>query len=222
LSILDNLLEEIYTDISGNSPIIELPAPPLAYSLEPLDVLPYTTYIIQISAPQKITVEIYGTQIFPEVTAIQPVKLPPAQAINTVKRIIIEPHTLASNYSPQVVDEREKQVVDTGEPVVIPDHIIVHNSVPSDEFAINFCTNYKDYIKNVVSNEIYPTWPVETIYANILAALSFTLNRIYTNWYPKQGYNFNITSRYAFDNKWVYGRNYYNNISVIVDYIFNY
>jgi hypothetical protein len=169
-----------------------------------------------------MTVEVYGTQIFPNVTAIQPIHLPPKQVINNLKRIVIEDHTLTGYYSPAVLDVAEKQIVDTGEPVVIPDHIMIHNSVPSDDLASNYCTGYKDYIMNVVSNEIYPTWPIETIYANVLATLSFTLNRVYTKWYASQGYNFDVTSTNSFDNLWIYGRNYYKNIKNIVDNIFNY
>lgn len=72
MSNLDILIEEVFTDISGQSPVIELPAPPIAFSMRPMKVSPYEPYMIQISSPEKMTVEIYGTQIFPEVTAIQP------------------------------------------------------------------------------------------------------------------------------------------------------
>lgn len=80
---------------------------------------------------------------------------------------------------------------------------------------------YSDYIKNVASSEIYSTWPVETIKANVLAIMSFTLNRVYTEFYRNKGYEFTITSSTAFDHKWIYGRNIFTSISDIVDDIFN-
>ena len=80
---------------------------------------------------------------------------------------------------------------------------------------------YKDYIKNVASCEIYATWPEAAIYANILCIMSFTLNRVYTEWYRNQGKDFTITSSTAYDQKWIYGRNIYENISYLVDSIFN-
>lgn len=104
--------------------------------------------------------------------------------------------------------------------VVIPEYVVVHDGVPTDSSAPNYYVRYTDYIKNVASSEIYATWPESTIYANILAIMSFTLNRVYTEWYRNQGYNFTITSSTAFDQKWIYGRNIYENISYLVDTIF--
>lgn len=79
---------------------------------------------------------------------------------------------------------------------------------------------YKDYIKNVASSEIYATWPDATIRANVLAIMSFTMNRVYTEWYRNKGYDFTITSSTAYDQKWSYGRNIFSNISLIVDEMF--
>ena len=79
---------------------------------------------------------------------------------------------------------------------------------------------YKDYIKNVASSEIYATWPEDTIRANVLAIMSFTLNRVYTEFYRNRGYDFTITSSTAFDHKWIPERNIYDTISVIVDELF--
>lgn len=212
---------EVDTNTSGYTPIIELSTPPLIYSLEPSEFLPYTEYAIQVIAPGLKTVEIFGIQVFPNVTAFQPVKLPPMDTTGLPEIIIIGPHTLVADYPPQVYEDEIKFPFETGLPVVIPEFIVIHTGIPTDRNAINICDRYINYIKNVVSNEIYPTWPIETIYANILATLSFTLNRLYTNWYPNQGYSFNITSSNAFDNKWIYGRNYYDNISLAVDAMFN-
>lgn len=87
--------------------------------------------------------------------------------------------------------------------------------------APDYYVSYTDYIKNVASSEIYSTWPESTIVANVLAIMSFTLNRVYTEWYRNKGYDFTITSSTAYDHKWIYGRNIFENISVIVDDIFD-
>ena len=99
-------------------------------------------------------------------------------------------------------------------------YIVVHDGSPRDTTATNYYVKYKDYIKNVASSEIYATWPEDTIRANVLAIMSFTLNRVYTEWYRNRGYDFTITSSTAFDHKWIPERNYYDTISVIVDELF--
>lgn len=103
---------------------------------------------------------------------------------------------------------------------MIPEYVVVHDGPPTDSRATNYYVKYKDYIKNVVSSEIYATWPEATIYANTLCILSFTLNRVFTEWYRNKGYDFTITSSTAFDQKWVYGRNIYENVDRIVDSVF--
>ena len=105
--------------------------------------------------------------------------------------------------------------------VVIPEYVIVHDGPPSDSSANDYYVRYRDYIKNVASSEIYATWPDAALRANILAIMSFTLNRVYTEWYRNKGYDFTITSSTAFDHKFVYGRNIFSNISNIVDEMFN-
>ena len=102
----------------------------------------------------------------------------------------------------------------------IPQNITVHLGSP-DSDARNVTVPFKEYIKNVASSEIYPTWNEQAIYANIYAQLSFALNRIYTEFYRSQGYNFDITSSTALDQKYIYGRNIFENIDRIVDDIFD-
>ncbi len=102
----------------------------------------------------------------------------------------------------------------------IPQNITVHLG-PPDSDAQNVTLPFKEYIKNVASSEIYPTWSEQAIYANIYAQLSFALNRIYTEFYRSQGYNFDITSSTAYDQKFIYGRNIFENIDRIVDDIFD-
>lgn len=103
---------------------------------------------------------------------------------------------------------------------IIPESIRVHLGSPRSS-AENVTVSFPDYIKNVASSEIYSTWPEEAIRANVLAQVSFALNRIYTEWYPSMGYDFDITNNTNFDQKFIKGRNIYENISRIVDDLFN-
>lgn len=103
---------------------------------------------------------------------------------------------------------------------VIPENITVHLGPPGSD-AQNVTVNFIDYVKNVASSEIYPTWPENALRANIYAIISFALNRIYTEWYPSQGYNYDITNSTQFDQAFVPNREIYDNISAIVDEIFN-
>ena len=104
--------------------------------------------------------------------------------------------------------------------MVIPEYIVVHDGPIGDTSAQDYYVRYKDYIKNVASSEIYATWPEDTIRANVLAIMSFTLNRVYTEWYRNKGYDFTITSSTAYDHKWIHGRNIFESIDRIVDELF--
>ena len=103
---------------------------------------------------------------------------------------------------------------------IIPNYITVHLGAP-DSDAPNVTVPFADYIKNVASSEIYPTWPENAIRANIYAQISYTLNRIYTEYYRSRGYNFDITNSIAIDQSFVYGRDIFENISQLVDELFN-
>ena len=102
----------------------------------------------------------------------------------------------------------------------IPEKVVVHLGAPMED-AANVTVNFIDYIKNVASSEIYPTWPQEALRANILAQISVVLNRIYTEYYKSRGYDFDITASTAFDQSFVYQRDIFENISEIVDDIFD-
>lgn len=221
----DTVVEELKTDASGQSETIDLPAPPFDYSQEPNSNQPYADYDITISAPGYETTVINGTEVLPDVTAIQPVEMTPVETGTAEEDIEIGPHTLYGDYPPKIPEAEIKPMDESGSivlsRVVIPEYIVVHDGPPSDFGATDYYVLYTDYIKNVVSSEIYATWPESTIYANTLAIMSFTLNRVYTEWYRNQGYNFTITSSTAYDQKWIYGRNIFENISEIVDNIFN-
>lgn len=220
----DSVIETISTDNSGISPTIELPAPPIDYSQSPNQTRPYSEYTISVKAPGYEPAVISGTEILPDTTAVQPVTLTPIETNEITSPIVIPEHTLYGEYPPKIPEAEIKPTNESGEivlsRVVIPEYVIVHDGVPQDSTAQNYYVRYTDYIKNVVSSEIYATWPESAIYANTLAIMSFTLNRVYTEWYRNQGYNFTITSSTAYDQKWIYGRNIYQNINRIVDSIF--
>ena len=107
----------------------------------------------------------------------------------------------------------------TGQPY-IPESIVVHLGTP-DSNAQNVTISFPDYLKNVASSEIYPTWPENSLRANIYAQVSFALNRIYTEWYRSRGYDFDITNSTSVDQAFVYGRNIYEDVDRIVDELFN-
>ncbi len=217
------------TNESGQTDTIALPAPSINYSTEPSEVQPYSEYNITVTASGYEPVFISGTEILPDVTAVQPVSMTPLELEGpdapAEEDIIIPDHTLYGEYPPKIPEDEIKPMDESGEivlsRVVIPEFIIVHDGVPQDSSAPNYYVRYTDYIKNVVSSEIYATWPENTIYANTLVIMSFTLNRVYTEWYRNQGYNFTITSSTAYDQKWIHGRNIYENVSRIVDTIFS-
>ena len=103
----------------------------------------------------------------------------------------------------------------------IPTNIVVHLGAPNDANARNITIPFQEYIKNVASSELYPNWPIDALKANILAQISFALNRIYNEWYRSRGYNFDITSSAAYDQAFIEDREFYENIVKIVDSIFN-
>ncbi len=221
----DVTVERINTDSSGQTQQIDLPAPPPEYSLNPVEQQPYSEYNIQVEAPGYEPVMVSGTEILPGVTAIQPVELAPLETTEDTDEVVVIPdHTLYGEYPPKIPEDEIKPMDESGEivlsRVVIPEFVVVHDGTPDDSTAPNYYVRYRDYIKNVVSSEIYATWPEQAIYANILAIMSFTLNRVYTEWYRNKGYNFTITSSTAYDQKWMRGRNVFSNISYLVDSIF--
>lgn len=223
----EDTLEQVTTNSSGQTENVSLDAPPIELSLQPEDIRPYAEYTIRITAPGFEPLTISGTEILADTTAIQPARLVPLanQTDTASDEIIIPDHTLYGTYPPKIAEAEIKSMNATGEivlsRVVVPQTIVVHDGVPSNASARNYYVPYRDYIKNVASSEIYATWPESTITANVLAIMSFTLNRVYTEWYRNQGYDFTITSSTAYDHKWIYGRNIYESISVIVDDIFD-
>ena len=220
----ETTIEVTNTNESGQTDFIDLAAPDIEYSLTPQDIQPYSEYNLTITAPGYDPLVISGTQILPEVKSLQTITLTPNEFTQTESDIVIPAHTLYGDYPPKIPEPEIKPVNESGEivliRVVIPEYVIVHNGSPDDPTAPNYYVRYKDYIKNVASSEIYATWPESSIYANILAIMSFTLNRVYTEFYRNRGYDFTITSSTAFDQKWMYGRNIFENIDYLVDTVF--
>ena len=221
----DSTVETLTTNSSGQTDTIDLKTPPLQYSLTPNSPMPYSEYTLSVTAPGYEPVIVSGVEVLPDVTAVQNIEMIPTEMTQDTEEIIAIPdHTLYGDYPPKIPEDEIKPMDESGEivlsRVVIPEYIIVHDGVPADSTAANYYVRYRDYIKNVVSSEIYATWPESAIYANTLAIMSFTLNKVYTEWYRNKGYNFTITSSTAYDQKWIYGRNIYSNIDRLVDSIF--
>lgn len=221
-----NKIEEITTDASGQSEEIDLPTPPVELSLDVDNIIqPYAEYSLLMEADGYEPVNISGVEILSGRMSIQDIKLRPLLEGENGEDFVIPAHTLYGEYPPKIAEAEVKPVNLPGEivlsRVVIPEYIIVHDGAPSDSTASDYYVLYKDYIKNVASSEIYATWPEETIKANVLAIMSFTLNRVYTEWYRNKGYDFTITSSTAFDHKWINNRNIFDTISLVVDEIFD-
>ena len=224
--------QNLKTNNSGQVTGITLEAPDIQYSQQPSDVQPYSQYSVEVVSEGYETTIIDGTQIFPTVEARQNVPLNSQTRCrhfySRQNELVfnIGPHTLFGTYPPKIPESDLKPLpppsgfVVLDNPVV-PEFIIVHDGLPDDSSAPNYWIPFKEYIKNVASSEIYSTWPEQTIYANVIAIISFTLNRVFTEWYRSKGLNFTITSSTAYDHKFINNRNIFDTISVVVDSIFN-
>ena len=218
-------IEEVESNSSGMTDNVTLATPPLEYSMEPSENQPFSQYTIQVRAEGYRPVSVTGAELFSGQLALQPIRMEQDEAVTNANNDIVIPfNTLFGDFPPKIAESEIKPIDETGEivlsRVVIPEYVIVHDGPPSDSAARDYYIRYRDYIKNVASSEIYATWPDATKRANILAIMSFTLNRVYTEWYRNMGYSFTITTSTAFDQKFVYGRNIFQSISNIVDEIF--
>ena len=221
----EKTIEELITNESGQSDTVVLEAPPTEYSLEPNSPMPYSEYNITVTNPEFDTVTIQNVQILPDVIAEQNIFMKKPLNETTNQDFYIPAHTLYGEYPPKIAEDAVKELPRSSgfvvlQDVVVPEYIVVHDGVPNDTSAPDYWIPYKDYIKNVASCEIYATWPEESIKANVLAIISCTLNRVYTEWYRSRGKNFTVTSSTAYDQKFVYQRNIFQEISRVVDDIF--
>ncbi len=221
-------LEETVTDSSGQTPFFELPAPPMEWSVAEgdSDRRPYAVYNVTVSAEGFQTLHIGGVELLPMGRSIQRAALPGATSGGfNVRNVLVPPHALWGEPSSRPPEEEIKPLpepeglVVLPEPV-IPEFVVVHDGRPEDASTPNHWVRFKDYIKNVACSEIYSTWQTEAIKANVLAILSFTLNRVYTEWYRGKGYDFTVTSSTAFDQSYSHGRTIFEEIGVVVDDLF--
>lgn len=221
----ESVIETFTTNEDGQTENIELDAPPIEYSMSPGDNQPYAEYTVRVTAPDYEPVTVAGAQILSNTQGLQNIRMIPLEtAGNNIDTFVIGPHTLWGDYPPKIAEAEIKPVNETGEivlsRVVIPEYIIVHDGSIGDKTARDYYVRYKDYIKNVAACEVYSTWSRATLEANILAIMSFTLNRVYTEWYRNKGHDFTITSSTAYDHKWISGKTTYDSINRIVDEIF--
>ena len=207
----------------GDTAQIPLPAPRVSNSLLPDSEEPtYYRYTIWVTAEGYETNIYYGQQIFENIVTTQKVDLKPGRA-SVKNTYYITPHKLRA-LSEISYDEGEQYLGDaaiqtavTFRPVVIPETIVVHLGPPGDRTARNVTVPYIDYLKSVASSEVYPTWPEASLRANVYAQSTLALNRLYTEWYRSQGYDFDITSSPAFDQYYIHERSVFDTIDVIVD-----
>ena len=214
------VLAQSRTDSLGRLEQIPLETPPLEFSMNPDLPRPFNQYNIFVTLENHSPVTVNNVQIFPDSTALQRVVLRPLP-----QSVSIPYPTLWGDFPPKIPEEAIKPLpLPTGLVVlprpVVPEWVVVHAGVPSDASAPNYTVSFKDYVKNVASSEIYSTWPREAIKANVLAIASFTMNRVFTEWYRGKGFDFTITNSTAYDQAFTYGRNIFQEVSDVVDEVF--
>ena len=212
-------IARLIVDESGQTEAVTLNAPDAELSQSPCEgVIPYSTYdvIVQMSGYQSQL--ILGVQIFAGVEALQQVEMVPTQERQPQVLVSQIPvHNLAGPPQPNLTEYSTARILAR---VVIPQYVTVHLGRPNAS-AANVTVSFRNYIKNVASSEIYPTWPENALRANIYCQISLTLNRIFTEWYRSRGYDFDITSSTSYHQAFINNRDIFTNISKIVDEIFD-
>jgi len=231
-------LYETTTDANGNTRLYALTAPDMKYTLDPYFLKPaYSVCDVDVSAAGFVTEHIHGVEIVDTQTTILPVNMHPLvdEPNPVTDNVIVIPPVglLIPAENRQVGPPGEQTILSVGDPpgdppepralteVIIPDYITVHLGQPANASARNIRVRFADYIKNVVSSEIYSTWPYNSLVANTHTIVTFALNRIYTEWYRSRGFNFDITNSTSYDMFYREGGPVFENISRIVDDIFN-
>ena len=213
------------TDAEGNAADITLTTPACALSLDETNTTtrPYALCDLTAARPGYRTVRIQGVQVFPgQVTLARPEMIPDTEENRDTpsEPIVIPTHALfagTGGSGPSPTANCEPRVLSR---VVIPKNITVHLGRPAAS-ARNVTVSFRDYIANVASSEVYPTWPEQALRANIHCQISLALNRIYTEWYPSKGYSFNITNSTSYDQYYVHGRTVFQVMVKLTDDIFN-
>lgn len=217
-----NRVYELTTDENGETRSVPLETVDKRYSQdENFAGTPYVTYNVLAQAEGFNSLYVSDIPVFDGEAAVLPLALVPLQG---GQRSADQTQIVIGGMAVGMNEEREQEgTVESSRvlrQVVIPDPITVHLGAP-DAYASNVQVSFPDYVKNVASSEIYPTWPDSALRANIYAIITFALNRVYTEWYRSKGYNFDITNNTAYDQYFVYGRPVYDSVSRIVDEIFN-
>ncbi len=212
------------TDATGSAADIPVEAPACTLSLDEDNAIrPYAVVSLTAAKSGYRTVRIEGIQIFAgQITLAQPAMIPVTEEGKDIPNapIVIPPHPLfagSGSSGAQPVENCTPRVLDK---VIIPKNITVHLGKPAAS-ARNVTVSFRDYIANVASSEVYPTWPEQALRANIHCQISLALNRIYTEWYPSKGYTFNITNSTSYDQYYVHGRTVFDVMVRITDDIFN-
>lgn len=219
---------EMISNFEGKVPDIELPTKPRNLSLEEQNSeKPYSEYDVTAQLNGYYEVEIQGVQIFADEHSYLPITLIPEQVVNydSVVEVAdiysqIDEHNIMAQNTPRNEAGGGPSYNSIYNEVIIPKNITVHLGRP-EEMAEDVTVDFRYYVKNVASSEIYPTWPYEALRANIYAIISLALNRVYTEWYKLRGYPFQITNSTSFDQAFVRNRNIFDSISTIVDDVFN-
>ena len=225
IRILDDQGRSIYeliTDENGKTKEVPLETMDKQFSQNPYFFgIPYVSYHVLAQAAGFNSLYISDIPIYAEEEAVLPLTLIPMQEIQR-SPLEMEIHVGKPAVAMNEMREQQGTISDSRilRQVVIPNPITVHLGSPASS-ASNVQVSFPDYVKNVASSEIYPTWPEASLRANIYAIITFALNRIYTEWYRSRGYSFDITNSTAYDQYFIYGRPIYTSISQIVDEIFN-
>ena len=217
-------IARLTTNDVGSAPELVLTAPDEAYSLDEANatVRPYAVYQLRAEMTGFQTIELEGVQVFAGQQTVARLQfLPAARTLPEVEPETIPEHPLfagdgGSGPAPigQCADARVLSEV------VVPKKITVHLARPAVS-AANVTVSFQDYIANVASSEVYPTWPEQALRANILAQISLALNRIWTEWYPSRGYSFNITNSPGVDQAYVRGRTVFAVMERLTAELFN-
>ena len=212
------------TDVTGSAADIPIEAPACTLSLdEDNTIRPYAVVSLTAAKSGYRTVRIEGIQIFAgQITLAQPAMIPVTEEGKDIPDapIVIPPHPLFAGSGGSGAQPVENCVPRVLDKVIIPKNITVHLGKPAAS-ARNVTVSFRDYIANVASSEVYPTWPEQALRANIHCQISLALNRIYTEWYPSKGYTFNITNSTSYDQYYVHGRTVFDVMVRITDDIFN-
>ncbi|MDD2627998.1 MAG: peptidoglycan-binding domain-containing protein [Clostridia bacterium] len=202
--------------------VLKAPDKKYCFTEEPKE-MPCAKYIVKVSKIGMINIVIKNIEIYESVISYQDVFLKTLTTEEKEEIIDIEDNTLYKKSDPKLQEEpiKNEEKYNTKTSVIVPEYITVHNGIPTNFNEANYYVSFINYIKNVLSSNIYPIWKEEAIKANAHIIISSTLNRIYTEWYKLKGYPFTVTASTIYDVKYVHNRTIFNTISKIVDEVFN-